>query len=536
LGVFESVSLLEKLVLRNNRLTLLGFIHTISLSNLLELDLNGNYIRSLSTNEFVSLTSLQKLDLSNNFLEFLPPNLFTGPSSTLTNLIIVNNRLQIVRKRYFVNMSRLMRLSLHQNYISSIEPRSFSDLIRLTNLDLSHNSLTKLDSSCFHNMVMLSKLNLSSNDIQELRPGLFEPLVGLVSIDLSFNRIKILHDNTFFVSVYQRLLSIDLCGNQIDLIETDAFSSLRSLSFLNLGSNFLIKSLNRSLRNCQLFELDLSNNKLLGPVNWEANLLSFRQVRVLNLENTNQALVNSFHFDSMTDLSSLNLNRNQIPENLDLSKLKSLTGLKIGGIIKSGFKLVPSINRIKSNLNHLDLSENTQLDLAGLISPGENGTSAILARHASDLIELTLSNVGLEEELGVWFSNVSACSKLVRLDLSRNHLRIIRRDDFASSLDLLWLNLSRNQIEILEDRSFIGQIRLTSLDLSFNCLKSLSETHFAFLLVMIKLVDLSNNTQLSSVPHKLTLKMPNIGVFSCTACNFTELPYFDLIVSRKYQI
>ena len=78
------------------------------------------------------------IDLRNRDLSDIPSYI---PANE-TNVILFSNRINIIRKNAFVNLTELRILVLDRNDIETIEPGGFSGLGKLRTLRLGRNKLT----------------------------------------------------------------------------------------------------------------------------------------------------------------------------------------------------------------------------------------------------------------------------------------------------------------------------------------------------------------------------------------------------------
>ncbi|RWS13828.1 G-protein coupled receptor GRL101-like protein [Dinothrombium tinctorium] len=178
----------------------------------------------------------RKLDLSNNFLG---PDLSTANFDLypeLGELILQNNRIEVLKERKFVMLSNLYKLDLSNNHIKviklgafaglenvrslllennpdlhTIEPLAFVGLKSLKYLKITQTNLTKLVRQAFSGMSSLQKLQLRNNKLTEIETNAFSDLESLTELDIRENQVKVLDVNG--VSNVQKLYtdSIKFC-------------------------------------------------------------------------------------------------------------------------------------------------------------------------------------------------------------------------------------------------------------------------------------------------------------------------------------
>ena len=239
-GVFQGMTNLETLRMRNNNLKVLqpGVFH--GLTNLQTLDLDGNKLKKLSPGAFDGLTNLEELDLSHNELKKLPPGVFDGLTS-LKTLNLGGNRVKKLPPGVFDGLTSLKTLNLDGNKLRKLSPGAFDGLTDLEELDLSHNELKNLPPGVFGGLTNLKTLNLGGNRVKKLRPGVFDGLTNLKTLNLGGNRVKKLRPGVF--DGLTSLKTLNLHGNKLKKLLPGVFDSLTSLEILNLsgsiGSHFL---------------------------------------------------------------------------------------------------------------------------------------------------------------------------------------------------------------------------------------------------------------------------------------------------------
>ncbi|KAL7296329.1 hypothetical protein TKK_0010343 [Trichogramma kaykai] len=152
------------------------------------LDVSDNDIAALPNRIFVKvrLTNLQRLYLRNCRISRIDAQAFDG----LTNLVeldLSQNKLASVPTASFASTPFLRDLSLARNPLGKIPAHAFKDMPTLVKLDLSNAELSELAAKGFQGLKLLESLKLNHNQISTLHPGTFEPLEKLTSIALHEN-------------------------------------------------------------------------------------------------------------------------------------------------------------------------------------------------------------------------------------------------------------------------------------------------------------------------------------------------------------
>ncbi|XP_027185035.1 probable LRR receptor-like serine/threonine-protein kinase At4g20940 isoform X2 [Coffea eugenioides] len=364
-------------------LSLNGFIKKIPkgfelMANLQVLDLHGNMLDGNLDSEFLLLTTATHVDFSGNLLasssqqqKFLP-----GISETVKYLNLSHNQLtgSLVDEAQIFGNLKVLDLSYNQLYgdlpgftfvydleVLKLSNNRFSgfipnDLLKsgslvLTELDLSGNNLTGPVSMI--TSTTLQTLNLSSNALSgEL------PLVtgSCVIIDLSSNQFE---GNLTRMLKWGNLEIIDLSQNRLTGPIPESTAQFLRLNYLNMSHNLLNGSLPKVLTQFpKIGTLDLSFNLLNGPL--LSSLLTVPTLQELHLQrNTLSGSIDFFPPSSNeSNLRILDLSHNQFSGNFPdgLGSLSRLQGLNITGNNLSG-SLPASVGDIKS-LDSLDISQN----------------------------------------------------------------------------------------------------------------------------------------------------------------------------------
>uniref|UniRef100_W5L8I9 Negative regulator of reactive oxygen species n=2 Tax=Astyanax mexicanus TaxID=7994 RepID=W5L8I9_ASTMX len=234
----------------------------------------------------------------------------TGDISTVELLDLSGNQLRSFPEGFLQKMPRLYWLRLRRNCLESLSLTVQDMPETLYELDVSDNRLTELHAqpSSANKLNNLTHLNLSLNDIQVLPPRVFTTLPSLSSVDLSYN-------------------SVGVCPSR-DVSDSDAqvcavWSNLSSLKQLYIAG-CSVRSLSPSVfEGTPLTHLELSNNPDLAV---DQNCLSSLVGSLQHLGLSNTGLQN-FDFSPYRHLKFLNISNNSIwelPKSLISLNLKLL--------------------------------------------------------------------------------------------------------------------------------------------------------------------------------------------------------------------
>lgn len=260
----------------NNSLIELGFtninvslLNTINrelkqLKNLSTLKFNNLKLENFQSNWTHSLERLRYLSLASNRISTLQPNVFSSNIISLDlNENLINNVTNLLSSIQFG--LNLKELKLKNNLISNLT--TLSKLSNLEYLDLSNNKISVLSKIIFKNMTKLTHLYLSGNRLKNLDKNLFIDIKDLMVLLLNNNHL-VVYPN---ISTLMRLKILDLSNQNGNLIKIDDYAFERNFEYVNtltiyLNSNelsFASKSFcSRYSKENQIGSLDLSYDTL----------------------------------------------------------------------------------------------------------------------------------------------------------------------------------------------------------------------------------------------------------------------------------
>ncbi|XP_076752750.1 leucine-rich repeat domain-containing glycoprotein 150 isoform X2 [Xylocopa sonorina] len=281
-GLFDAPSVTE-FNFSFNGLTKLKRSAFSKMQSLIYINLKGNRLKEIDGSIFSMLKSLLEVDLSNNLLTEVPAGLLSNSDvetlrisgnnlaslssiqgATLRVLDASNNKIKMIGKDDFFNMSSLDQLILSSNGLKKIHHHAFTYLDELTYLDLSNNKLAPLSGHHFKANSRLQVLLLNDNPELERLPvfqlsgfeyntfniyrfecsncglyfldeGTFNVMPGITQLNLSRNRLSRLPNGLF--AGHGSLQVLDLSDNIIDTLENDMFRGATGLMKLSLAGN-----------------------------------------------------------------------------------------------------------------------------------------------------------------------------------------------------------------------------------------------------------------------------------------------------------
>ncbi|KAK9503608.1 hypothetical protein O3M35_010133 [Rhynocoris fuscipes] len=335
-GAFKNLQAKLTITLANNEIHVIHPNSFQNIPNFINLDLHNNDLQSLDWNMFNNVTSnmlpltlnlsrnrienivqptgyrpisVSTLDLSHNKLKQINSESFRLFNDSLRTLIFDYNELSELPERVFWMLKSLVILKIEHNKLKDIRENTFMNLEKLQVLDLSHNHISRINIKQFANLWNLRILDLSHNEISTI-PGDSFQNTKLERLILKNNRFSIIPSQSFY-PIDRTLQHLDISNNMIEHLERDFFNSIKSLTDLNLCSNYLSQIpdyMGTGLD--KLLNLQLCNNKL--SLNNFNVINRLKQLRYLNLADTNiRDIPNGLQLEHLV---SLNLSGNGLSQ------------------------------------------------------------------------------------------------------------------------------------------------------------------------------------------------------------------------------
>uniref|UniRef100_A0A8C6WWN4 Leucine rich repeat transmembrane neuronal 4 like 2 n=1 Tax=Neogobius melanostomus TaxID=47308 RepID=A0A8C6WWN4_9GOBI len=205
----------------NNLLGLLPY-QFAHLNQLIWLYLDHNSINTVDALAFHGVRRLKELILSSNKISHLHNNTFSAIPN-LRNLDLSYNQLQFVHPGHFYGLRKLQNLHLRSNGLKQIFVRTFLECRSLEFLDLGYNRLRSLTRTTFLGLFKLKELHLEHNQFSRINFFLFPRLTNLQALYLQWNRIRSISQGEHWI--WQKLLKLDLSGNDIQTLDPVVFKS-----------------------------------------------------------------------------------------------------------------------------------------------------------------------------------------------------------------------------------------------------------------------------------------------------------------------
>lgn len=556
-----SVKLLH---LNLNHIVLLDNRSLAGLPNLTELWLSNNCYTwnpcnksvTIMEGSFALVPKLYLLDLSFNNLTRVPK----GLPQSLTTLKLGSNKIQHISEADFLGLRRLTTLKIQgncprcqnapypcvpcPNSSLAIHPNAFDDLTQLHTLHLGGNSLDHLNPSWFQKLNNLKELYLSFNFLLKAiteEATFLKYLPNLEKLDLSFNFALKIYPKTVNLSQefsnLGSLRTLHLQGLVFQNIGQNTLKplyTLKNLSALNLGTNFIIHSnatIFRKLPHLKMIYLaenrlypiqdknpphpsngcsqgsDLSISPLSQPhpkdfvYEISHSLIKkecFDSGRVLVLSSNNLFFISPKQFEGYGNIACLNLSGNGFSAALNGTEFSSLPNLTYLDLSNNKIDLAYD-NAFKElkKLQVLDLSYNSHyfkaygvtnnlnffknLPNLRVLNMSHNSISRLSTKqmYSRSLAELQFKNNNLgnlwKDRDGSYKMLFTNLTNLTILDISHNIITKIP-DNVYEYLPrkLTLLRISHNVLTDFKWDQLKGFHQLQILDLSFNKLSNLT--------------------------------------------------------------
>ncbi|CAN1812920.1 LRR receptor-like serine/threonine-protein kinase GHR1 [Linum perenne] len=430
LSVFANLTMLVKLSMANNSIT--GQIpdNIADFKTLEFLDLSNNLFSSSLPSGMGKLGSLRNLSLAGNNFSGPLPDSISGLAS-IQSLDLSRNSLSGSIPVSFTRMDSLVYLDLSSNGFSKKIPRGFeliSGLQSVKYLNLSRNQLTGslLSGGELRLFSSLKVLDLSYNQLSGGLPG-FDYAYELQVLKLGNNMFSGFVPNDLLKGDSLLLSELDLSANNLSGPITAIMST--TLHILNLSSNGLKGELPLLTGGCAV--LDLSGNQFHGNL---SRILKWGDVEYLDLSQNRLIGPLPEAAPQLMRLNYLNLSYNSLTGSLPRAitqypkmRVLDLSSNQLKGPLLSDLLTLPTLQQL--HLSHNSLTgaieyapPNSKSDLQGLeeLNLAGNNISGSLPTSMAGMSSLSLLDLSQNFFTGPIPSNLS--SSLQRFNVSNNDL------------------------------------------------------------------------------------------------------------------
>ncbi|CAD5216462.1 unnamed protein product [Bursaphelenchus okinawaensis] len=278
-------------------------------STLIELDLSKNKIDVMPTKAINGMKSLMVLDLSNNSIVNLGAEYKMPTLPKLDQLNLANNKIKSLHTTFFDNVKNNIRsVNLGRNQLTSVPGAAIRSFRRLEALHLHGNQIGQLEPMAFMNLPVLNLLNLAHNKITNMTRQSILNIPHLKALYLSDNLLEEIIPHQF--APYEQLMLIDLSNNRIKELQGGSFADMKELKELYLANNRISSIKNGAFNNSAIQILYLEGNQLEEITDDMFSEMYFLEQLVLR-ENSIKS-INQTAFHKTPNLVMLDLSHNKI--------------------------------------------------------------------------------------------------------------------------------------------------------------------------------------------------------------------------------
>uniref|UniRef100_A0A6A7FTQ7 Chaoptin-like n=3 Tax=Hirondellea gigas TaxID=1518452 RepID=A0A6A7FTQ7_9CRUS len=478
---------LKVLTMNYNRVGVISADSFASVPLIRDLSIAHNIIREIPDGTFSNLTKLERLNLYGNLISTLSSNSLHGLRNSLSLLNLGLNRLNEIPLLDFPSVSSLI---LSKNNISMIDHDTFMRLPDLKELDLSENAISALPNNVLYPLSKLLQINLRKNFLTTLQPGQFNESIINV-INLSGNMIESIQSNAFQDLLF--IHTLDLGSNKIKRIDDDAFYNTPYLHILKINDNQLSTfkeeyfSMSIPVPRTELRLLDLSGNDIMFLQAPAFKLLS--KLTWLSLAKNRLSLFPADVVQILPDLQYINLEHNEI-----------------------------------DRLNDNDFANSRRLKDINLSHNNIRQVAEMAMQNSTQLQKIDLSHNEISELPSDVFVGISR----LWMDLSHNKLKSFPDTIFQRTKlqKLQFLNLAYNNFPTVPVKALRQQyFFLSDLKISHNNIKNIPSR--SDILVNIKGLDLSYNPLTKDDINVLLSEHKTVRYLNLAGTNITDVPVIE---------
>ena len=403
-----------------------------------------------------------------------------------------------------------------------------SQLAALTSLDLSGASIVALQASDFAGLSGLTSLDLSDNTLGVLPPGVFDPLSSLTTLDLSNNTLGTLPPGVF--DSLSSLTTLDLSDNALAALPAGVFDALASLTTLNLANNSALSYSPKVLS--PLTSLTRLNGESYTPpapsnaptdltatittggiaLHWTAPTTGLvTSYRLLRQEGASPQEV---YVADTYDAGGAAVTYTDADITVGETYRYQVQALNAGGASPESNEAVVALTAV------VDLCDRTEPVQTAVVEAVHTITCAPFS--AVKLAAISILDLSGQHIRALRANDFAGMSGLTVLNLRETDVESLEAGVFDPLPDLITLDLHGNQLESLPGGVFDVLSQLTTLRLSNNLLRGLPAGVFDYLSALTTL-DLSNNN-LSALPPGVFDHLSSLTTLDLSNNALTALP------------
>ena len=405
------------------------------------LQLTRNNFVQLYRREFAKFKDLRKLDLTANKMAYLNDGCFQGLLQ-LTDLILWQNEITIIKSSSFVYLSNLQFFALSFNEIRNLSDFTFINNPKLLSLHLAMNKITHIGEHAFTGLSMLRYLFLSDNQLyfkDSLPKKVFSPLVSLTVLQLSRTCPSHPNNCTYFDQQISELSSLrQLCSGGLDnKVLGRGFELLKHLEDVYLGNDPYDYE-----PGCEMTKINSNTFESLRHT----------PLVTLSLTSCLTSNIQPYTFAHLNSLRTLQLRDNPLCDYYRVLKGMTFTSIKsldLADTCKTRwFRLTSEAveNLSETQLEHLDWSN------SNAVSINEEYPLDFWQSLPKSLKHLYLQNNKLRAR-ATYFDNIACLENLETLDMSNQDIRTLGRSLNSSHVVSQDTTMHKNVDALSEQRS-----------------------------------------------------------------------------------
>ncbi|XP_059481196.1 protein artichoke isoform X2 [Neocloeon triangulifer] len=481
-----------------------------------ELILEGNQFQDLPDDSLQGL-SVVRLMLRENSLERLAASALFGQEKALTELYIVEPKLNHLAAEIFSPLIKLQAITMQTPFLRRLP--IIKHLPELKYLRIEDKEVGAWRNLVLIDLPELQDLHLTCGErglgLDKLETGMIQGTPRLQTVEITKCGLAWVHPHAF-TSTSQKIESIDLSDNYLDDVGQIALA-VRELPMLS--------------------ELKLDRNNFRGLP--EGSLVSLMGLRYLSLSGNQIREVGPGAFHILPNLEVLDLSNNNLmrlhPQAFTPRAAPRMQELNLARNSLGHLGEVRPWMATLTSLVRLDVSENGINELAwAALGPHPNlerlnldGNRIQMVRRDAlsalpALIDLKMRNNSIDEYLLLERGSPWNLPSLKGLDLGQNGVRFLDARLLAGLPSLRRLDLSQNLLNELQGSPFSPSPMIEHLNLSYNGLQALPQASLSPLRAIYEM-DISHN-KLLSLPVTPGRALDQMGVLNIEGNQLGTIP------------